>query len=116
MNAIDILHNLKPVEMDAGLGFSGNTSGAKVKDYAVPCQFTPKTNPDYIFHETSRDVSVWLLASPTPLYICGSAGCGKSSLIAQLAARLNYPVFEITGHNRLNFRIWESGAQSGTAT
>ncbi len=31
----------------------------------------------------------------------GPTGCGKSSLIRQLAARLNYPVFEITGHERL---------------
>lgn len=104
MNATGILQNFKPTEFDAGIIFSGNPTGTKVKGYASPCQFTPKTNPDYIFHESSRDVIVWLIAPPSPLYVCGVSGAGKSSLINQLAARLNYPVFEVTGHNRLEFQ------------
>ena len=38
-----------------------------------------------------------------PLYVFGPTGSGKTSAIKQLAARLNYPVFEITGHSRLEF-------------
>ena len=33
--------------------------------------------------------------------IVGPTGCGKTSCIKQLAARLNYPVFEVTGHDIL---------------
>ncbi len=40
---------------------------------------------------------------PDPLYAFGPTGSGKSSLIRQVAAKLNYPVFEITGHGRLEF-------------
>lgn len=104
MNAIDILKKLKIKNFDAGTVFSGKKSGTTVIGYEKPCQFTPQINPDYIFHETSRDVIVWLIAPPSPLYVCGPSGGGKSSLINQLAARLNYPVFEVTGHNRLEFQ------------
>jgi cobaltochelatase CobS len=30
-------------------------------------------------------------------------GSGKSSLVKEFSSRLNYPVFEVTGHNRLEF-------------
>lgn len=104
MKTTDILNSLASKELDAGIVFSGKPTGTKVRGYAKPSPFTPKINPNYIFHETSRDVIVWLIAPPTPLYVCGVCGCGKSSLINQLAARLNYPVFEVTGHNRLEFQ------------
>jgi cobaltochelatase CobS len=59
---------------------------------------------NYTFHEQSRDIAVWFIDSSEPLYIFGPTGCGKTSLVKQLAARLNYPVFEVTGHNRLEFQ------------
>jgi cobaltochelatase CobS len=46
---------------------------------------------------------VWFLEKSEPLYVFGPQGSGKTSLVKQLAARLNYPVFEVTGHNRLEF-------------
>ncbi len=104
MATTEILKSLKAKDLDAGQVFSGKASGTKVRGYEQPCVFTPKINPNYIFHESSRDVIVWLIAPPSPLYICGACGSGKSSLINQLAARLNYPVFEVTGHNRLEFQ------------
>ena len=100
----DILASLQEVEMDAGTVFSGTPSGTPVKGYAQPSPFTPKLNPDYVFHEHSRDLVVWFIAPPSPLYVCGPAGAGKSSMINQLAARLNYPTFEVTGHNHLEFQ------------
>ena len=47
----DILASLQEVEMDAGTVFSGTPSGTPVKGYAQPSPFTPKLNPDYVFHE-----------------------------------------------------------------
>ncbi|WP_174411270.1 AAA family ATPase, partial [Desulfovibrio psychrotolerans] len=53
------------------------------------------------------EIVVWLLTAPAeradPLYIFGPTGSGKTSLVRQLAARLNYPVFDVTGHGRLEF-------------
>ena len=104
MNTIhQTLTTLKPATLDAGLVFSGKASGHKVKGYATPCAYTPAIDSDYIFPEASRDIIVWLCSSPEPLYVYGPLGCGKSSLLWQLAARLNYPVFEMTGHGRLEF-------------
>ena len=95
--------NLHVIDLDAGQVFSGNPSGTAVRGYEKPCAYTPTIDPDYMLHDASRDVIVWFLNEPEPLYVYGSLGSGKSSCIKQLAARLNYPVFEVTGHGRLEF-------------
>ncbi len=100
---ISELAQLQTVDMDAGQVFSGNPSGKLVKGYAQPSSYTPTIDTQYVFHECSRDLVVWLLDPQDPLYLYGPTGCGKTSAIKQLAARLNYPVFEVTGHGRLEF-------------
>lgn len=97
------LENLQAINLDAGQVFSGKSSGTIVKGYANPTTFTPTVEDDYIFPEASKDIIVWLLSQTEPLYLFGPSGCGKTSCIKQLAARLNYPVFEVTGHGRLEF-------------
>ena len=102
-NSVDILKNLAVCEFDAGAVFSGAASGKLVKGFAEANAFVPAVDDSYIFHEHSRDLVVWFLDSSDSLYVFGPMGCGKTSCIKQLAARLNYPVFEITGHSRLEF-------------
>lgn len=97
------LEHLQITSFDAGEVFSGNPSGTIVKGYRTPCAYTPTHNPDFIFHESVRDLIVWFCASNEPLYIFGPPSVGKTSGIKQIAVRLNYPVFEITGHGRLEF-------------
>jgi MoxR-like ATPase len=46
---------------------------------------------------------VWSIGASDPLYVFGPCGCGKTNCIKQLVAKLNYPVFEVTGHSRLEF-------------
>lgn len=99
----DELSRLQVIELDAGQIFSGNPSGTPIKGYATPSLYTPRLDPNYLFHESSRDIIVWLLSPEEPLYIFGPSGCGKTSCVKQLAARLNYPLFEVTGHGRLEF-------------
>jgi len=94
---------LTPVEMDAGLVFSGVPTGNKIWGYQNPCLYTPAIDPHYSFHESARDAAVWFMNKLDPLYLYGPTGSGKTSLIKQLAARLNYPVLEVTGHARLEF-------------
>ena len=103
---IDLKNNLSTLQQavfDAGQVFSGKPSGTTVRGYTMPSAYTPAIDHDYIFHGASRDVVVWLLNPQEPLYVFGPCGCGKTSCIKQLAARLNYPVFEVTGHGRLEF-------------
>ena len=101
------LDSLTVTDMDAGELFSGSASGRLIKGYAAPCSYTPRIDRDYLFHESMREIVVWLLSTPEeradPLYIFGPTGSGKTSLVRQLAARLNYPVFEVTAHGRLEF-------------
>ena len=100
---ISHLQALAPADLDAGEVFSGTASGHTVKGFAAPSPFTPVRDANYIFHESSRDLIVWFINPMDPLYVFGPAGSGKTSCIKQLAARLNYPVFEVTGHGRLEF-------------
>ena len=97
------LTNLQAVDLDAGQVFSGKPSGRLIKGYDKPGPYSPPADPDYLFHESSRDVIVWFLEKSDPLYVFGPTGSGKTSLVKELAARINYPVFEVTGHGRLEF-------------
>lgn len=54
------LENLKSTQLDAGLIFSGKSSNKTVTGYDKPSSFTPIGNPYYVFHDSSRDVIVWL--------------------------------------------------------
>jgi cobaltochelatase CobS len=102
-DTISILENLQSIDLDAGTVFSGQPSGRKIRGFASASLFTPKPQPNYLFQEQSRDLVVWFLDSPEPLYVFGPQGSGKSSLIKEISSRLNYPLFEVTGHNRLEF-------------
>lgn len=102
MNAnISALKSLQPVQLDAGNVFSGQPSGVMVNGYAVATPYTPQIDPDYAFQDTARDIICWFLYGHEALYLTGPTGCGKTSGIKQIAARLNYPTFEVTGHGRL---------------
>ena len=88
------LTNLQPTTLDAGQIFSGKPSGTTIQGYKEPSAYTPDIDPEYLFHENSRDIIVWFLNPTDPLYVFGPTGSGKTTCIKQLAARLNYPVFE----------------------
>lgn len=103
MNIFSEFDSLQATNLDAGQVFSGKPSGTTIRGYAAPSAYTPAIDPGYIFNESSRDMVVWFLGLREPLYVFGPCGCGKTSCIKQLAARLNYPVFEVTGHGRLEF-------------
>lgn len=70
-----------------------------------PTPFTPKRVDGYQFRkETLSDVLAWMRISkhlPDGLYLTGPTGSGKSSIICQVASRLNLPVQRVTGHSRM---------------
>lgn len=106
------------IEMDAGKVFSGKVSGVKVMGHDSPSVYTPAAKTLYVLPEWSRDIIVWFIHSDEPLYICGPTGSGKTSCVKQLASKLNYPVFEITGHSRLEFPelVGHHSIKNGTMT
>ena len=75
----------KAVQLDAGQIFSGKPSGTMISGYDQPSEYTPKIDPAYLFHESSRDVIVWfLMRKPDPLYIFGPTSAGKAALSGRL--------------------------------
>lgn len=99
---IATLEALQPVQLDAGTVFSGQPSGVPVNGYAEACPYTPRLDPDYAPEgDHFKDLVVWFVHGREPLYVTGPTGSGKSSGIRQIAARLRYPTFEVTGHGRL---------------
>lgn len=89
---------------DFGEIFTGKKSGKLVPGFTGdPVHpLAPACVADYEYPAWARDVFLWWCGEkPEPLYIGGPTGCGKSSLIRQLASRLLYPVYEVTGHSRL---------------
>lgn len=91
------------VEFDSGEAFFGKPDGIMTRGYAEPDQMVPQEDPNYLFPAWSSDIAVWLADAREPLYLFGPTGCGKTSCIRQLARRINYPVYEITAHSRLEF-------------
>ena len=102
-DTISELERMQIIDLDAGILFSGQPSGRMIKGFSAPCSHTPATDPTYLFHDAIRELVVWFMNPSDPLYVFGPTGSGKTSLIRQVAAKLNYPVFDVTGHNRLEF-------------
>lgn len=64
----------------------------------------PRTNHDYVFRkDVLSDILAWMrgAAGTDPLYVVGPTGSGKSSIITQIAARLNIPLYVVSCHERM---------------
>lgn len=90
-------------EFDSGETFFNSPNKIPTIGYAQPTQMVPAEDPQYLFPDWSRDIALWFSDAKEPLYLFGPTGCGKTSCIRQLARRINYPVYEITAHSRLEF-------------
>ncbi len=91
------------INFNVGTVFSGQESKLFTPGWDVPQPYTPDEDKNYVFPVFSGDILAWLLYMKEPLYIFGPTGCGKTSCVKQIVRKLNYPVYEITGHNRLEF-------------
>lgn len=65
----------------------------------------PGRDQNYVFDFAQlRDVVTWLMAPQgTGLWLSGPTGCGKTSVITEIAARLNWPVISQTISGRFEF-------------
>jgi cobaltochelatase CobS len=84
----------------------------------------PDVDENYEFSQgVLRDIFVFLAASNGDgLFLSGPTGCGKTSVLLQVAARLNWPVRRVNGHARLELHdltgvmSLRATAEGGTAT
>lgn len=59
----------------------------------------PQVDSGYKFRKgLLRDFNAWSQSCTEPLFLYGPTGCGKSSFVQQVAARLGIPLFRITGN------------------
>ena len=87
------IRNTFAIEAPAKLTIEGRTPGHPM---------TPKADPLYVFREEHlSDIFCWMMLGETSLYLCGPTGCGKSSVIIEVSARLNIPLYNVIGHSRL---------------
>lgn len=69
------------------------------------CAYLPRLNPDYAFRKESLRSLTSFLTNPQgdAMFIAGPTGSGKTSLVLQVAARLNWHVREVACNERLEF-------------
>ncbi|MBD5585274.1 MAG: AAA domain-containing protein [Clostridia bacterium] len=85
------------VNYDAGKLFAGKASGNLIAGYDQATEDVPPLRRDYIPQEwVARDLIPQLINYNEPIWISGPTGCGKTLGVKWVAARLRYPVFEIT--------------------
>lgn len=64
--------------------------------FEKPHATTPKIDPDYHFDKGLLSSCLYAIMNPNqPVLLSGPTGSGKSSIWAQIAARLNFPFFRI---------------------
>jgi len=67
-----------------------------------PSEKTPALNPDYVFRDdmSNEIAGFWLMGTPA-MKLVGHKGCGKTSVVEQFHAALNYPLVKVTAHPRM---------------
>jgi cobaltochelatase CobS len=61
-------------------------------------KFVPEIDPNYTFPEEATKIVLLGLQTNKPTLVHGPTGSGKSTLIEQIAARINYPAIRINHH------------------
>ena len=84
-------------------GIEGVPDTLMVKGRSERTEFVPDIDPDYIFRkDVLSDVLAWhTFGANEGLWLTGPTGSGKTSILDQVAARLNIPVWTANGHGRL---------------
>jgi cobaltochelatase CobS len=97
---------IKPMESTAvSVGKAFGIPGAEKVPFPAVKQghdyeeFVPAVKK-HIFDKSLGDFQAWLHCLNEPLMIQGPTGCGKSSMVSQIAARTNRPLFRLNVHNR----------------
>ncbi len=74
----------------------------KIGNHNPTHPMVPLSNPDYVFRlREILNFICFLQMRERFLYMFGPTGCGKSSLIVEAASIFGVPLFDVTGHDRM---------------
>ena len=90
------------VDLDLGEVFAGRKTGNMIRGWDVPQPYTPAVDDNYILPEYAQDILMAFRTNQN-VWVFGPQGTGKSSAVRYIAAKLNWPVYEVTAHSRLEF-------------
>lgn len=95
--------NIVQLKLNELPGLSALPDEVTVPGYANPNEYVPNRDPNYIFRAEDVRVVIGHLTSDSShgLLLWGDKGAGKSSVIRQLCAYLNRPLFYVSGHSSL---------------
>jgi cobaltochelatase CobS len=84
-------------------GIEGIPASIEVEVRDETNEKVPVRDDRYLFRrDVLSDILAWVMgATNDPLYLAGPTGCGKSSLVTQVANRLDIPLYVISCHERM---------------
>jgi cobaltochelatase CobS len=82
-------------EFDPKAVFGVTMGDFKLTGFVERTRWVPEIDPDYVFPEEATRVILLGLQTNRPTLVHGPTGSGKSTLIEQIAARINYPLIRI---------------------
>lgn len=83
--------------------FGVGSAQMKVSEFDKPTKTTPNVDSDYIFTKETIELMCMALNDPEEkVLITGATGSGKSSLVEQVAARLNYGFYRVNFDNEVS--------------
>ncbi|HHU2944151.1 TPA: AAA family ATPase, partial [Escherichia coli] len=118
--AVDALVRNAPVSPALfGINIPANQ---KVKHYAGFPQghafqdYVPALDADYVFEASVRQATLMWFNLPMgqSLWLSGPTGCGKSSIIEQVANRFNWPVMKVTAFPEMDISTQIGGLRITT--
>lgn len=88
---------------NVGATYAGKPGELIIIGWNEPQPHTPSLMPDFCMSDgVAPEILSWFtLMGHVPLYITGPTGCGKTTGLKQVVARCNWPVYEVTGHARM---------------
>ena len=76
-----------------------------IKSGAAHLDYVPEKDTAYVFRKAHLKVlQVWMTGGQKNVLLQGETGTGKTTIIEQVAARLNWPVFALGCHGGLEFQ------------
>lgn len=95
--------NTKEFSITKTFELEGIPNELTIQGYQEGSPFVPTVDRHYLFRkDILSDILAWhMLGGNEGLYLTGPTGSGKSTLVTQVASRLNIPVHRVTAHSRL---------------